>query len=450
MAFLNTELLSNPQVMKMPDFVGDFQTLQANKMKLNAAKNEMAQAAKFQQLRQQAGGDIPTLIKNAGAAGFDTSALQKDYDASQQSQATTAKTQFGNSNDKITALNNGIASVISNPTPQNATGQLAKLFQFGLLSEDQLHQTLSTMPTDAEGIKSWAQSAALSNMEKGGQLAATNPKTSTINLNDKIIDVSVDPLTGQATTNNTYQMGVSPNTAASNQVSTENSIRQNDTTRAGQQLSAKTASSKIEAKANQVLPTAGLKLVVGLKQNYDLADAASKKMSGLVGLVDTAKFGPMNNLVSASRNYWGMSNPQSQAFERIRAGINDAVNTVLTAAKGVQTDGDAKRAEKIIIASNANDPTVVKQAMKDLIEFSDDVKTRTQNQIDGVYANFGQQTDSHFGGKQEGQETTVPNPTIASPAKNISKIDVQRLATSKGKTYAQALAAVKANGYVVQ
>lgn len=195
------------------------------------------------------------------------------------------------------------------------------------------------------------------------------------------------------------------------------------------------------------LPTPALKIVTEAQSKVGEADLAITKLNKVLGNVDLANLGPWNNLKSSGRNLAGFSNEQSQAYERVVSGLKDAANAILMAAKGVQTDGDAQRAERIVMASKSTDPDVVKNAVNDLIEFSEEIKLRHQNQIGGVYANYGLDPNEYFN-NQGGSNTPPPPSPPNNPKEGMSfrANDVLKAAKARGITIQEMERIIKSSG----
>ncbi|AZN67010.1 hypothetical protein DX910_00465 [Acinetobacter haemolyticus] len=195
------------------------------------------------------------------------------------------------------------------------------------------------------------------------------------------------------------------------------------------------------------LPTPALKIVTEAQSKVGEADLAITKLNKVLANVDLANLGPWNNLKSSGRNLAGFSNEQSQAYERVVSGLKDAANAILMAAKGVQTDGDAQRAERIVMASKSTDPDVVKNAVNDLIEFSEEIKLRHQNQIGGVYANYGLDPNEYF--NNQGGSNTPPPPSPPNNPKggmSFRANDVLKAAKARGITIQEMERIIKSSG----
>lgn len=79
--------------------------------------------------------------------------------------------------------------------------------------------------------------------------------------------------------------------------------------------------------------------------------------------------GPVRNFVQDVQNNFGMSSPESRNYATFKADIKTMVNDALLLNKGVQTEGDAKRAAAAIL-NNLNDEGVVSAQIARLNELS--------------------------------------------------------------------------------
>lgn len=80
--------------------------------------------------------------------------------------------------------------------------------------------------------------------------------------------------------------------------------------------------------------------------------------------------GPVRNLFMQGQNAVGMSSPQSREYARFRADLEKMRNDSLRLNKGVQTEGDAKRAWNELF-SNLNDEKLVAERLNQIGEYND-------------------------------------------------------------------------------
>lgn len=127
----------------------------------------------------------------------------------------------------------------------------------------------------------------------------------------------------------------------------------------------------------------------GAAQNERQAGSTAENMLRHVKDIEEGKLplGALTNIGARARNVLGMSTPESVRFADLMRDVDGAVNTILQAAKGTQTEGDARRAREQILA-NPNDPEVVKKALSDLAKASresQNIYRGTMNQLGGRY-----------------------------------------------------------------
>lgn len=94
--------------------------------------------------------------------------------------------------------------------------------------------------------------------------------------------------------------------------------------------------------------------------------------------------GAVNVKIYQARNMAGLSSPESNRFFEMMRDVDSAVNNILQAAKGTQTEGDALRARAQIM-QNPNDEANVKSALRDIARMS----AETQNIYRGTLNQLG-------------------------------------------------------------
>lgn len=327
------------------------------------------------------------------------------------------------------AASSAIASILNgNPNPKAASFALHHLKAIGMLNEDEFNQTqqfLLDNTNNPDAIKGLANSLAAIGAEKPEQYitpTADNANTNATSIKNNQLDNKISAENSQRTLEG-VKYGADSTAATKKAELAQELTIEKARVKAQQEggsvqvfggkayfidkkgnatpISHDTQGQPISALKSGVgaLPTPALKIVTETQEGVDSADLAITKLDKLLANVDKANLGVWNNLESKGRNLIGNSNEQSQAYERVTSGLKDAANAILMAAKGVQTDGDAARAERIVMASNSSDPNVVKNAINDLKEFSEEIKLRQQNKIGGVYANYGLDPNDYFNGQ---------------------------------------------------
>lgn len=123
--------------------------------------------------------------------------------------------------------------------------------------------------------------------------------------------------------------------------------------------------------------------------NERAASDTAQNMLRHVEDIKTGKLplGPVANLEARTRNFLGQSSPESLRFADMMRDVEAAVNVVLGAAKGTQTEGDARRAREQIL-SNPNDERVVKDALEKLAKASQQAQNIYRNSMNQLGARY--------------------------------------------------------------
>ncbi|NUZ06739.1 hypothetical protein [Piscinibacter koreensis] len=116
--------------------------------------------------------------------------------------------------------------------------------------------------------------------------------------------------------------------------------------------------------------------------NADLAALGQQLESGKL------KLGPVSNLANEARNLVGMSTEESRNLASFKAKLENLRNGVLLLNKGVQTEGDAKRAMNEILA-NPNDTRLVAQRLREIQALNERAVELRKNQVNQLRAEFG-------------------------------------------------------------
>jgi hypothetical protein len=101
----------------------------------------------------------------------------------------------------------------------------------------------------------------------------------------------------------------------------------------------------------------------------DGAKAAASDIQPVIDNLTTGKLnlGALSNAANAARNFFGRSTEESQAYAELQRGITRITNESLRLNKGVQTEGDAQRAAKEVLAAFANNDTaLMTKSLQDL------------------------------------------------------------------------------------
>ncbi|MFD9887687.1 hypothetical protein ACFWZT_40230, partial [Streptomyces alboflavus] len=98
--------------------------------------------------------------------------------------------------------------------------------------------------------------------------------------------------------------------------------------------------------------------------------------------------GPMANKISEGRNWAGISSENSRAYASFMSTLEKLRNDSLRLNKGVQTEGDAKRAWNELLA-NVNDPKLVEQRLGEILAINQRAAELRGLANDSMRANFG-------------------------------------------------------------
>ena len=136
------------------------------------------------------------------------------------------------------------------------------------------------------------------------------------------------------------------------------------------------SSERIAADRQAAADRKGAKLNPSLQKEEDadfgMIDGAKAAASDIQPVIDNLtsgklQLGALQNAFNASRNFFGRSTPESQAYAELERGITRITNESLRLNKGVQTEGDAQRAAKEVIAAfGKNDTALMTKALQDL------------------------------------------------------------------------------------
>lgn len=144
--------------------------------------------------------------------------------------------------------------------------------------------------------------------------------------------------------------------------------------------------------AGKPIPAAALKLqnedldAIGTASglNADLGNALNAIQSG------TLELGPVKNIESGIRNWAGLSSPNSRNYNTFISNLEKMRNDSLRLNKGVQTEGDSKRAWDELIR-DINDPKVVAQRLQEIIDLNERAVLLRQNNVDLLRQNYGKE-----------------------------------------------------------
>lgn len=138
------------------------------------------------------------------------------------------------------------------------------------------------------------------------------------------------------------------------------------------------------------LPSPALKMQNEALQDLQIAQSIKTDLGNVRTTIKSGglNLGPVENIMSAGKNYLGMSDPNSRNFATFKATLQKLRNDSLRLNKGTQTEGDAIRAWDEILA-NINDPAVVDQRLAEIEQINDRAAEFKKLNIDTIRNNFG-------------------------------------------------------------
>jgi len=143
------------------------------------------------------------------------------------------------------------------------------------------------------------------------------------------------------------------------------------------------------------LPTATQKLIYESKQGIEQTQNAVNRGYDLYDRINTGvlDLGLVKNMTSDLANSLGNSTPESRSYNDLKSYLEELVNNKLLIAKGVQTEGDAKRARDTIL-NNLNDTELVKERLGYLVSLNENFVNEENKRLDSLYRQNNKQPDA--------------------------------------------------------
>lgn len=199
------------------------------------------------------------------------------------------------------------------------------------------------------------------------------------------------------------------------------------------------------------LDSSALKQVNEYNAQLTQSKASQVKIGGLLKDLQSGRLNlsPQAILAAEGRARIGQSTPNDLAIGRFNTMLNQAVNDVLMAAKGTQTDGDAQRAAQVIRANPPRDNAAALQALQNLALITKTNIAALDTNLNTTYANFGMerpqvkaQTPKPPASTE--QEAPTPKGSVVSLAK------VKQLAQQAGISTEEAAKRFQSQGLVIK
>lgn len=362
--------------------------------------------AKQNALMQIMQGWTPKTTAQERAASLRTNPLTYgDADAIEKAdlEARKGASEIGAKNAETAGKNHdlfkaSLGLIASNPTPETVEAVLANLQQKTSDGDAQAGRQLFAGAQTPEQIRERA-------MRIGLALDKQLPQMQTNDAGGFVSGVAIDPTTGKpiAGAGFTTQKTQSPDNAASQQTALSGQQNQAQIAAAGRAVTMRgqnlqeTASQRRDrttrdtaaAIIGRPLPVAALKL-----QDEDLGAIGTfagidSDLAGIEKQITDGRLelGLTSNLTAQARNYLGASNESSRNLATFKAKLENMRNAVLLLNKGVQTEGDARRAMDEMI-SNINDKDVVLQRLAEIRALNQRAVQLKKNNIDTVRRNY--------------------------------------------------------------
>lgn len=144
------------------------------------------------------------------------------------------------------------------------------------------------------------------------------------------------------------------------------------------------------AAVQKPMPVGALKLQQEGLENMSIASNINPMLQRFANDIDAGKLrlGPVANMFNKGKNFAGASDEGSRNFASFQATLEKLRNDSLRLNKGVQTDGDAKRAWNELM-SNINDPDVVKQRINEIQGINERAVELHRMNVNQIRRNFG-------------------------------------------------------------
>lgn len=127
-----------------------------------------------------------------------------------------------------------------------------------------------------------------------------------------------------------------------------------------------------------------------LLEKIAISGSTNADIGAIIEQMDAGKLklGPMKNLAGEAKNYFGISDENSQNLVTLKATLEKLRNDSLRLNSGVNTDKDAQNAWKELI-TNLHDPKVVRKRLVEIQNLNERAANQHQFQIDINRRNFG-------------------------------------------------------------
>lgn len=154
--------------------------------------------------------------------------------------------------------------------------------------------------------------------------------------------------------------------------------------------------------SNKPIPVGALKPLLEVEDALSGAESAFSLSAKHLGRIAdrSLEIGPAQSLSAKARTTFGQANANDVNYNELKADRTKLVNDSLRLNKGVQTEGDAKRAADEMM--NSDDEASTVRAFKRLVEINKRGMALQQRKRETIMGNYGR------GGKQQGGQQPAP------------------------------------------
>ena len=365
--------------------------------------------------------------------------------------ADGGKTQFETATGRSAALSGAAMGAASGADPMiGMATNIMKLASTGVIDQGMAENIVRLIPKDPRAASQIIESMARSNPEIAKMMQSEQVS---INAGGHTAYGAFNPNTGATMINGREAFTQSPDNQADNLTrqyvsdnSTQASMYGDDLGLQGRMYSAdmgyqgRMDAAAMGGQGQAPMPTSALKMINELNSDIGSTTSTNGRIQETITALDTGQLqlGPMRNVFNKMRNGLGLSNEESQQYERMTSNIHAMANEVLLQANGVQTEGDAQRAYNTIISSNFSDPQVVKQALQQLKAINEKTLEIKRANLNGIYQNYGQAPQGQMQQQSQQGGMIAPQSTVA------------QLASEMGLSPQEAAQILSQNGYTIQ
>lgn len=211
------------------------------------------------------------------------------------------------------------------------------------------------------------------------------------------------------------------------------------------------------ASATKPIPQGAMAKINELREDYAIGMNLKSDLDSIRAQIESGdlNLGLIENPITEAASALGSKDPKVANYATFRATLEKLRNDSLRLNKGVQTEGDSKRAWNELV-QNINNEDVVKQRLADISEINRRASVQKRALIDDNYRNYGREAPSDeemgIGGPAAvGANKEKPSATSSAPNnKTMTLGEVNAIAKKLGKTSKEIMDAYRKKGYEVR